>query len=184
MSGFFSLTNTKSTNQQQQQPPEEIYNNRGFELWHHQQYCNRNNDDDPSPPYRSTDFSMRAAGAGGGSSSNSSSTTINCQDCGNQAKKDCSHLRCRSCCKSRGFDCQTHLKSTWVPAAKRRDRLQQLSLMKTTTEEDHTHQIHPKRSREHNTAGHKDKGCQIHIFFIIIICRFELGFQLSSYNNY
>ncbi|KAK6784386.1 hypothetical protein RDI58_017841 [Solanum bulbocastanum] len=24
---------------------------------------------------------------------------INCQDCGNQAKKDCSHLRCRTCCR-------------------------------------------------------------------------------------
>ncbi|XP_038886896.1 protein EXPRESSION OF TERPENOIDS 1-like [Benincasa hispida] len=50
---------------------------------------------------------------------------MNCQDCGNQAKKDCSHLRCRTCCKSRGFHCQTHVKSTWVPAAKRRERQQQ-----------------------------------------------------------
>ncbi|KAL0325788.1 UNVERIFIED_CONTAM: protein SHI RELATED SEQUENCE 5 [Sesamum radiatum] len=32
---------------------------------------------------------------------------MNCQDCGNQAKKDCQHLRCRTCCKSRGFQCQT-----------------------------------------------------------------------------
>lgn len=47
-----------------------------------------------------------------------------CQDCGNQAKKDCPHLRCRTCCKSRGFDCSTHVKSTWVPAAKRRERRQ------------------------------------------------------------
>ncbi|WOK96039.1 protein LATERAL ROOT PRIMORDIUM 1 [Canna indica] len=46
-----------------------------------------------------------------------------CQDCGNQAKKDCSHRRCRTCCKSRGFDCSTHVKSTWVPAARRRERL-------------------------------------------------------------
>ncbi|XP_042427135.1 protein LATERAL ROOT PRIMORDIUM 1-like [Zingiber officinale] len=45
-----------------------------------------------------------------------------CQDCGNQAKKDCSHRRCRTCCKSRGFDCSTHVKSTWVPAARRRER--------------------------------------------------------------
>ncbi|KAG0453484.1 hypothetical protein HPP92_024788 [Vanilla planifolia] len=45
-----------------------------------------------------------------------------CQDCGNQAKKDCSHRRCRTCCKSRGFDCSTHIKSTWVPAARRRER--------------------------------------------------------------
>ncbi|TVU36806.1 hypothetical protein EJB05_18754 [Eragrostis curvula] len=47
-----------------------------------------------------------------------------CQDCGNQAKKDCSHNRCRTCCKSRGFDCTTHVKSTWVPAARRRERQQ------------------------------------------------------------
>lgn len=45
-----------------------------------------------------------------------------CQDCGNQAKKDCTHRRCRTCCKSRGFDCVTHVKSTWVPAARRRER--------------------------------------------------------------
>ncbi|GFP95168.1 protein short internodes [Phtheirospermum japonicum] len=44
------------------------------------------------------------------------------------AKKDCSHLRCRTCCKSRGFHCQTHVKSTWVPAAKRRERLHQQHL--------------------------------------------------------
>ncbi|XP_077240199.1 protein LATERAL ROOT PRIMORDIUM 1-like [Tasmannia lanceolata] len=50
----------------------------------------------------------------------SSGTT--CQDCGNQAKKDCTHRRCRTCCKSRGFDCTTHVKSTWVPAARRRER--------------------------------------------------------------
>ncbi|KAG6533934.1 hypothetical protein ZIOFF_007813 [Zingiber officinale] len=31
-----------------------------------------------------------------------------CQDCGNQAKKDCSHRRCRTCCKSRGLECSTH----------------------------------------------------------------------------
>ncbi|EFJ14226.1 hypothetical protein SELMODRAFT_49206, partial [Selaginella moellendorffii] len=41
---------------------------------------------------------------------------------GNQAKKDCQFQRCRTCCKSRSFDCQTHVKSTWVPAAHRRNR--------------------------------------------------------------
>ncbi|XP_009386850.2 protein LATERAL ROOT PRIMORDIUM 1-like [Musa acuminata AAA Group] len=55
-----------------------------------------------------------AVAAGGGTST--------CQDCGNQAKKDCSHRRCRTCCKSRGFECSTHVKSTWVPAARRRER--------------------------------------------------------------
>ncbi|KAI4331404.1 hypothetical protein MLD38_029594 [Melastoma candidum] len=49
-----------------------------------------------------------------------------CQDCGNHAKKDCAHLRCRTCCMSRGFECPTHVKSTWVPAAKRRERQQQM----------------------------------------------------------
>ncbi|CAH1428199.1 unnamed protein product [Lactuca virosa] len=68
-------------------------------------------------------------GIGGGSGSGSGSGSgggINCQDCGNQAKKDCQHMRCRTCCKARGFHCQTHVKSTWVPAAKRREHQQQL----------------------------------------------------------
>uniref|UniRef100_A0A7N0RI35 Uncharacterized protein n=1 Tax=Kalanchoe fedtschenkoi TaxID=63787 RepID=A0A7N0RI35_KALFE len=51
-----------------------------------------------------------------------SSSSSTCQDCGNQAKKDCSHRRCRTCCKSRGYDCSTHVKSTWVPASRRRER--------------------------------------------------------------
>ncbi|KAJ7960560.1 protein LATERAL ROOT PRIMORDIUM 1 [Quillaja saponaria] len=60
--------------------------------------------------------------SGGGGLSGGSSGTTTCQDCGNQAKKDCSHRRCRTCCKSRGFDCSTHVKSTWVPASRRRER--------------------------------------------------------------
>uniref|UniRef100_A0A1D1Z4Z9 Protein LATERAL ROOT PRIMORDIUM 1 n=1 Tax=Anthurium amnicola TaxID=1678845 RepID=A0A1D1Z4Z9_9ARAE len=52
----------------------------------------------------------------------SSSSSATCQDCGNQAKKDCSHRRCRTCCKSRGLHCATHVKSTWVSAARRRER--------------------------------------------------------------
>ena len=61
--------------------------------------------------------------SGGGSLTGSATTGgATCQDCGNQAKKDCSHRRCRTCCRSRGFDCPTHLKSTWVPAAQRRKR--------------------------------------------------------------
>eukprot|EP01018_Ginkgo_biloba_P019016 Gb_21716 [translate_table: standard] len=51
--------------------------------------------------------------------------TNTCQDCGNQAKKDCAHMRCRTCCKTRGFDCPTHVKSTWVPASRRRERQQE-----------------------------------------------------------
>ncbi|KAL0888055.1 hypothetical protein Bca101_012038 [Brassica carinata] len=57
-----------------------------------------------------------------GSSSAAASGTATCQDCGNQAKKECKQRRCRTCCKSRGFDCSTHVKSTWVSAARRRER--------------------------------------------------------------
>ncbi|XP_058780763.1 protein EXPRESSION OF TERPENOIDS 1-like [Vicia villosa] len=67
----------------------------------------------------------------------------NCQDCGNQAKKDCTHLRCRTCCKSRGFQCQTHVKSTWVPASKRRERQQHLSMLQ---------QHQPFRRRDHGES--------------------------------
>lgn len=56
----------------------------------------------------------------------SRSVTISCQDCGNQAKKGCTHMRCRTCCKSQGLDCPTHVRSTWIPAAKRRERQQQI----------------------------------------------------------
>ncbi|CAA6654023.1 unnamed protein product [Spirodela intermedia] len=49
-------------------------------------------------------------GFGGGDGALSSIVT--CQDCGNKAKKDC----------SRGFDCPTHVRSTWVSAAQRRER--------------------------------------------------------------
>ncbi|EOA29284.1 hypothetical protein CARUB_v10025559mg [Capsella rubella] len=42
-----------------------------------------------------------------------------CEDCGNQAKKECVYMRCRTCCKSKAFHCQTHIKSTWVPAYRR-----------------------------------------------------------------
>ncbi|KAL2337188.1 hypothetical protein Fmac_011634 [Flemingia macrophylla] len=45
-----------------------------------------------------------------------------CQDCGNRAKKDCVFRRCRTCCKGRGYDCSTHVKSTWVPSIRRRER--------------------------------------------------------------
>ncbi|KAF3685665.1 Protein SHORT INTERNODES [Capsicum annuum] len=52
----------------------------------------------------------------------SSSSSSRCQDCGNQAKKDCTYMRCRTCCKSRGYHCETHVKSTWVPVSTRRPR--------------------------------------------------------------
>ncbi|KAL1168335.1 hypothetical protein V6Z11_A05G075800 [Gossypium hirsutum] len=70
-------------------------------------------------------FTGMHGGIGGtesGSGGSGSSSGATCQDCGNQAKKDCRYRRCRTCCKSRSFDCPTHVKSTWVPAARRRDR--------------------------------------------------------------
>ncbi|GMY05710.1 protein SHI RELATED SEQUENCE 1 [Fagus crenata] len=50
-----------------------------------------------------------------------------CQDCGNQAKKECVYMRCRTCCKNKGFQCPTHVKSTWVPLYRRRQRQQHLA---------------------------------------------------------
>ncbi|KAF8012576.1 hypothetical protein BT93_I0671 [Corymbia citriodora subsp. variegata] len=78
---------------------------------------------------------------------------ISCQDCGNQAKKDCPHLRCRTCCKSRGFECANHVKSTWVPAARRRERQQQLASLKDHHHHHQEQRLHlpgeaPKRPRE------------------------------------
>ncbi|XP_031111157.1 protein LATERAL ROOT PRIMORDIUM 1 [Ipomoea triloba] len=61
---------------------------------------------------------------GGAAADGGGAAVSTCQDCGNQAKKDCIHRRCRTCCKSRGLDCSTHVKSTWVPAARRRERQQ------------------------------------------------------------
>ncbi|XP_038881630.1 protein SHI RELATED SEQUENCE 1-like isoform X2 [Benincasa hispida] len=67
-------------------------------------------------PARSSLVMVRSGRGGSGGQ------VMSCQDCGNQAKKDCVHMRCRTCCKSRGFECETHVKSTWVPASKRRER--------------------------------------------------------------
>ncbi|CAN6916544.1 unnamed protein product [Brassica oleracea] len=94
---------------------------------------------------------MRSGGSGGGGNGAS------CQDCGNQAKKDCAHVRCRTCCKSRGFDCPTHVRSTWVPAAKRRERQHQLATVQPQTHQPRTHQPRgdsgvPKRQRENLPA--------------------------------
>ncbi|KAG4909616.1 hypothetical protein JHK87_055732 [Glycine soja] len=108
----------------------------GFELWNQQQLIGQGPPPQPQPLFHQDLYSALGVGpnktisddqswsrsrfmlgsvAGGG---------ISCQDCGNQAKKDCPHMRCRTCCKSRGFDCQTHIKSTWVPASRRHERLQ------------------------------------------------------------
>ncbi|CAI0382966.1 unnamed protein product [Linum tenue] len=112
----------------------------GFEIWpqyYQQQQQHQANiyaaaSFGPAGTSRSSDDSSRSGGGGGGimmrsGGGSGGSGGINCQDCGNQAKKDCTHMRCRTCCKSRGFQCSTHVKSTWVPAAKRRERQQQLA---------------------------------------------------------
>ncbi|CAH2036782.1 unnamed protein product [Thlaspi arvense] len=131
---------------------DEIYNNnKGFEIWPPQYFQQQNQVAAPTNLY-----SFGMVPSGGSNNNNRSSSrslyfnvvsdhepvrsstggftvtrqgSMNCQDCGNQAKKDCPHMRCRTCCKSRGFDCQTHVKSTWVPAARRRERQAQLAAL-------------------------------------------------------
>lgn len=146
---------------------------KGFELWHHQELVHQQQTPHPLQLYpsgvgpsrtgislsddlssRSAFLMMRSGGATGGSASGG----VSCQDCGNQAKKDCPHMRCRTCCKNRGFQCQTHVKSTWVPAAKRRERQQQLTALQQQEENQqqqlqlHT-EINPKRLRENPGAA-------------------------------
>ncbi|XP_050385779.1 protein LATERAL ROOT PRIMORDIUM 1 isoform X2 [Argentina anserina] len=58
----------------------------------------------------------------GGSGGGEESGLKPCKDCGNRAKKGCEYIRCRTCCRGRGYECSTHVRSTWVPAAKRRER--------------------------------------------------------------
>lgn len=188
MAGFFCLGGKEASpnkqeeeegdrrRQQQQQQGnslflyrnEEIYN-KGFEIWpqyHHQQQ-NLNsyysfgvgpsrirsfdiNDSDESSRLGLTVMRQSSLAGGGGG--------MNCQDCGNQAKKDCVHLRCRTCCKSRGFPCQTHVKSTWVPAAKRRERQQQLSELQQQQQQPQFRVDNPKRQRD-NQAGSASLAC-------------------------
>ncbi|XP_052173864.1 protein LATERAL ROOT PRIMORDIUM 1 [Diospyros lotus] len=95
----------------------------GIHLWQNQQSTQQSNYLKKSMLFEhSSQANMLHGSGGGGGIGGSSSSATTCQDCGNQAKKDCSHRRCRTCCKSRGFDCATHVKSTWVPAARRRER--------------------------------------------------------------
>ncbi|KAL0694930.1 hypothetical protein Bca4012_062110 [Brassica carinata] len=149
---------------------DEIYNNnKGFEIWPPQYFQQQEQQNHVAPPTNFYSFGMVPSGSSHNNNRSSnrslyfnvvsdhepvrSSTgrftvtrqgSMNCQDCGNQAKKDCPHMRCRTCCKSRGFDCQTHVKSTWVPAAKRRERQAQLAGLPT------------KRSREASSGGGDD----------------------------
>ena len=75
-----------------------------------------------------------------------------CQECGNSAKKDCTFSRCRTCCKSRGFPCATHERSTWVPAAKRRER-QQLEAQAMATGLPHPPKLKRARSSSLVASG-------------------------------
>jgi len=138
----------------------------GFELWNQQQQQHFMGQGPPQPrplfhqdlysalgvgpsrPISDDQSSSRSSFMVGGSGSGSGG--ISCQDCGNQAKKDCPHMRCRTCCKSRGFDCQTHVKSTWVPASRRRERQQQLSSLQQQNMETSGELPRRQRERDHN----------------------------------
>ncbi|KAL2333754.1 hypothetical protein Fmac_014967 [Flemingia macrophylla] len=125
---------------------------RGFELWNQANHHHHHHVMPPhARPLLQRDLYSPGVGPssrGGGISDDQSSSRsalaamraaeggISCQDCGNQAKKDCPHMRCRTCCKSRGFECQTHVKSTWVPASKRRERQQQLAALQEQQQRD------------------------------------------------
>lgn len=148
---------------------------KGFELWQQQEAFQRqyqsigNNNNNNQQGQQLQDLYSSAAGLGVGPSrssiniaDDSSSRSafmmmggggggVSCQDCGNQAKKDCLHMRCRTCCKSRGFDCQTHVKSTWVPASKRRERQQQLASLQQQQQQ--LRGENPKRQRENPTSS-------------------------------
>ncbi|KAL2512971.1 Protein SHI RELATED SEQUENCE 5 [Abeliophyllum distichum] len=166
MSGFFSL----GGNDREQEHTnnslflfknEEIYN-KGFELW--QQYYHFHQQKQPQHQNQhqngddSCNYSYRSAGFGVMRPSRGGESAVNCQDCGNQAKKDCVHLRCRTCCKSRGFPCETHVKSTWVPASKRRERQQQLAALHQHQQDQQVTRENSKRQRESPGGGGGEGG--------------------------
>ncbi|EOA34061.1 hypothetical protein CARUB_v10021561mg [Capsella rubella] len=163
---------------------DEIYNNnKGFEIWppqYFQQQEQPQQQQHASAPANFYSFGMVPSGS---SSNNNNSRSrslyfnvvsdhepggftvtrqggMNCQDCGNQAKKDCPHMRCRTCCKSRGFHCQTHVKSTWVPAAKRRERLAQLASLQhhstSSRETQNTKRLREASGGDNNNNDDKD----------------------------
>ncbi|XP_013590576.1 PREDICTED: protein SHI RELATED SEQUENCE 5-like [Brassica oleracea var. oleracea] len=153
---------------------DEIYNtNKGFEIWPPQYFQEQHQQQHVTAPANFYSFGMVPSGSSSNNNNNNRSRSLhfnvvsdhepggftvtrqgsmNCQDCGNQAKKDCPHMRCRTCCKSRGFHCRTHVKSTWVPAVKRRERLAQLaSLQHRSAFSRETQKA--KRLREANGGG-------------------------------
>ncbi|KAL9251773.1 SHI RELATED SEQUENCE 1-like protein [Drosera capensis] len=128
---------------------------------------------------------MRAAAGGSGGG-------ICCQDCGNQAKKDCPHMRCRTCCKSRGLPCSTHVRSTWVPAAKRRERQQQLaSLQQQHQQQQQEERIHGggggessnKRLRNENDPAASNSSSLVCTRLIPLASGMEVGVMPSELNS-
>ncbi|KAJ4884579.1 Protein SHI RELATED SEQUENCE 5 [Raphanus sativus] len=160
---------------------DEIYNtNKGFEIWPPQYFQEQQQQQQQHVTAPANFYSFGMVSSGSSSSNNNNNNnrsrslhfnvvpdhepggftvtrqaSMNCQDCGNQAKKDCPHMRCRTCCKSRGFHCQTHVKSTWVPAAKRRERLAQLASLQHRSSSSRETQ-NAKRLREANGGGDND----------------------------
>ncbi|KAG1360638.1 putative protein SHORT INTERNODES [Cocos nucifera] len=134
---------------------EEIPYTRGFGLWQQHQIQRQHHLQPSSSSARETLLSFSdGPGRSAGAMRSSAGGGISCQDCGNQAKKDCAHLRCRTCCKSRGFHCPTHVKSTWVPAAKRRERQQQLATAAALQQQHH----HPHQYRGGGSEGSSGGG--------------------------
>lgn len=76
-----------------------------------------------------------------------------CQDCGNQAKKECVYMRCRTCCKNKGFQCETHVKSTWIPLYRRRQRQQHLQQQLAAVLPQELQGHSPKRHRPIHSSG-------------------------------
>lgn len=156
----FFLYNTNTTRGE-----ENISYTKGFELWHQHQQQQQQHQQQQRNMFYPGGVGMGSdeaeAGGGIGGAVGSSSRTVmmmrqggggmSCQDCGNQAKKDCVHMRCRTCCKSRGFPCPTHVKSTWVPASRRRERQQQLAA--AAAQHEQQQHLHPKRHRESQAAA-------------------------------
>lgn len=112
-----------------------------------------------------------------------------CEECGNQAKKDCTYMRCRSCCRNRGFECQTHVKSTWVPVSTRRPRplLHPLISTCTSSATAHHHPFqNPKRLRHHHasSSSHHPLGTSSHNIYSLRLIQLKSGRRPRSPNVY
>ncbi|CAH8392071.1 unnamed protein product [Eruca vesicaria subsp. sativa] len=85
-----------------------------------------------------------------------------CEDCGNQAKKECVYMRCRTCCKAKAFHCQTHIKSTWVPAYRRSHKYQAQTQTQAQPQQQPLSTTNPKLLREqHPTSFPSSSGVRI-----------------------